>query len=425
MDKQGLIIGIDYTSEYCQACYYSIRHGCPESVSSGTEAMRYLIPTAICYNKEGNEWLIGEQAVEFCKNTGTYLFTDLLNCVFTNEKCYIDDMEYSFKQLLAVYLGKIIEMTQLATSVMNIENVTVNLRNIDHDIKQTIHECFEMLRLPASKVKLQSCAESFAYYVINEDKSLWENGAQLFDFSREGFFEKQLSLRKGPKGEDFVYVYENEHSDDFSMEGLNNYAYADAMDDKLDILFEEVINENQISSVYFTGEGFDELWFARTLQDVSECTRAFKGNNLYAKGACLSGVRRSNPEVRDLDIICDGRTKATIAIEASYKGGNCIINLSKAPIDWFDAGIVSDFIVDDIDSVRFYVTSLVSQERTYVDFDISEFPKRPNKTTRIEIEIKYLNDCECEITIEDKGFGDFYKASGVKVIKRLNMEGYV
>jgi len=424
MEKQGLVIGIDYTSEYCQACYYSVRHGCPESVSSGTEAMRYLIPTAICYNKDDNEWLIGEAAVEYSKATGIYLFRDLLNSVFTKEKCYIYDREYTFVQLLAVFIGKIIELTQITTSVMSIESVTINLREINYDIKKTFHECFEMLRLPASKVKLQSCAESFAYYVTNEDPKLWEHGALLFDFSRDGFFEKQLSVRKGPRGENFVYVYENEHNNDFSFEGLSNYAYADGMDEKLDMLFDGAITESQISSVYFTGEGFDELWFAKTLQDVSENARAFKGNNLYAKGACLSGVRRLNPNVRDLEIICDGRTKATIAVEASYKGGSCIINLSKAPVDWFDAGIVSDFIVDDIGSVRFYVTSLVSQERTYVDFDLSSFPRRPNKTTRVEIEIKYINDCECEITIKDKGFGDFYKASDAKVVKRLNMEGY-
>ena len=423
MEKQGLIIGIDYTKEYCQACYYSYRHNQPESVASGTETMRYLIPTALTFDRSNEEWLIGQAAIDYAKRTGEYLFEDLLDNCFLNEKCYINEKEYSYTQLLAVYFGKIIELTQVTTSIMSIENITVNLREINYDIRSTLYEVFRLLKLPTDKIKLQSCAESFVYYVLEEDRSIWEKGAQLFDFSRDGFFEKQLSVQKGPEG-DLVYVFEKTH-EEFSYQGLENYSYVDHLDEKLKELIQEILQENPISSVYFTGEGFNELWFVKTLQEVSERARAFKGNNLYAKGACLAGFRRADETLKDYNIICDGRTKATISVEAVYKGSPCILNLSKAPVDYYDAGLVTDFILDNVTSIRFYVTSLVSRERTFVDFDLSSFPERPNKTTRVEITIHYFNDCECEISVTDKGFGEFFKGSGEKVVKRLNMEGYV
>ncbi len=423
MSKQGLIIGIDYTSEYCQACYYSRRHECPESIVSGTEEMRYRIPTALSFDSDNRKWLIGQAAIDYAKEKEEYLFQDLLANVAEKEKCIINNQEYTYIQLLAIYFGKLIELIQLTTSVMAVENITINLRRIDHEVKQTILDAFALLKLPASKIKLQSCAESFAYYVLNEEKELWEKGAQLFDFSADGFFEKQLSVQKGAENEEYVYIYEDEHNDGFFIS--DNEASREQMDEKLDSLFLEVIDENPVSSVFFIGEGFEEIWFEKTLKDISENTRAFKGNNLYAKGACLAGLRRSKKGLKDLSIVCDGRTKVTIAIEARYKGSMSIINLSKASVDWFDAGVVSDFIIDNIKVIRFYITSMVSKERTFVDFDISEFPQRPNKTTRIEIEIRYLNDCECEISIKDKGFGEFFPASDLKIAKRLNMEGYV
>lgn len=423
MEKKGLIIGIDYTSEYCQACYYSRKHQCPESVFAGTEEMRYRMPTALSFDMEKGSWLIGQAALDYATEKGEYLFQDLLANVAEREKCIINNREYTYTQLLAIYFGELIKIVQLATSVMAVENITINLRHIDHEIKKTIQEAFAMLKVPASKIKLQSCAESFAYYMTSEKRELWENGAQLFDFSAEGFFEKQLSLQKGADNEEVVYVFEDEHSDDFILS--DNEARNEMMDEKLDRLFFEVFDENPVSSVFFVGDGFEELWFEKTLQDISENTRAFKGNNLYAKGACLAGLRRSTKEVKDLTIICNGRTKVTIAVEARYKGSMSIINLSKASVDWFDAGEVSDFIVDNIKVIRFYITSLISKERTFVDFDISKFPQRPNKATRIEIEIHYLNDCECEISIRDKGFGEFFPASDAKIVKRLSMEGYV
>ncbi len=423
MDKQGLIIGIDYTSEYCQACYYSRRHQCPESIVSGTEEMRYRIPTALSFDQEAHKWLIGQAAIDYAKEKEEYLFEDLLANVAERETCIVDNREYTYTQLLAIFFGKIIELVQLTTSIMAVENITVNLRTIDHEIKKTVVEAFSLLRLPASKIKLQSCAESFAYFMLNENKELWEKGAQLFDFSSEGFYEKQLSLQKGADNEEYVYVYEDEHNDEFTYG--ENESVQELMDEKLDTLFAEVFDENQVSSVFFVGDGFEELWFEKTLHDISENTRAFKGNNLYAKGACLAGLRKSRKDLKDLTIICDGRTKVTIAVEARYKGSMSIINLSRASVDWFDAGVVSDFILDNIKVIRFYITSLVSKERTYVDFDLSEFPQRPNKATRIEIEIRYLNDCECEISVKDKGFGEFFPASDTKIVKRLNMEGYV
>ena len=74
MEKQGLIIGIDYTKEYCQASYYSYRHNQPESVASGTETMRYLIPTALTFDKSNEEWLIGQAAIDYAKKTGCNRF---------------------------------------------------------------------------------------------------------------------------------------------------------------------------------------------------------------------------------------------------------------------------------------------------------------------------------------------------------------
>ncbi|MBR3245810.1 MAG: hypothetical protein IKF90_24410 [Parasporobacterium sp.] len=418
MEKRGLIIGIDYTGKYCQASYYSRRHRCPESISYGGESVRYLIPTALCYNHETSDWLIGQPAIDYAEKTGEGLYRNFLENVFLGNLCYINGQEYTYTQLLAVFTGKIIELMQIATSIMGVQNITINLRRVTLEIKKTFEDVFRLLRLPVEKLKLQNCAESFAYYVLDEDPEIWEKGTILFDFSPDGFYEKILTVTRGTK-ERLVYISERNHVGDYSMRDMGNEVLMDQMDERLKTLYEEIISESSISSVYFTGEGFQNIWFPKALRRVSEENRAFKGNNLYAKGACLAGLMRSE-ENKDYNIICSGRTKFTISVETKHKGEPLLLNLCRAPRDWFDSGMKMDFILDRPEFVRFYLTSILSGKRSIFDIDVSEIPLRPTKATRIEIEIRYFSENECEITIRDKGFGELFPSSGFEVTKQID-----
>ena len=109
MGRQGLIIGIDNTNEYCQACYYSAKHGRPESISDGTEVMRYLIPTSLCYNSETNTWLTGSAAQEYAQSTGTYLFRDFLGKMLTGDIVNVGEKVYKYEDLLDIFTKLFLE----------------------------------------------------------------------------------------------------------------------------------------------------------------------------------------------------------------------------------------------------------------------------------------------------------------------------
>lgn len=424
MKKPGLIIGIDYTDKYCQACYFSYRHNRPESISTGEEALRYLFPTALCFNDETKSWVIGKNAIDYAENNKTILFKDLLENALNNEACYINEFEYSYTQLIAVYLGKLIEHIQIATSVMNIENITINMRDINHENKQVMLDAFEHLKISNSKVKLQTCSESYAYFVLNEKADFWHDGSLLFEFSESGFFQKELSVTK-QNGDTYVYITENDCSEDFTMKNLGGYNGPGLMDSKFLLLYDNLISQGSVSSVFLTGQGFENIWFPNTLQEISNTTRVFRGNILYAKGACLAGFRRAYSDEEDYKIICEGRTTVNISTTVRHNGVEMLINLSKAAVDWFDAGSKTEFILDDTRTIVFYIRSLISRQRASVEFDLENFPKRPNKTTRVEVEIRYEGPTQCVIAVRDLGFGEFYPSSNNSVVKSINLEGYI
>ena len=48
-----------------------------------------------------------------------------------------------------------------------------------------------------------------------------------------------------------------------------------------------------------------------------------------------------------------------------------------------------------------------------VKVDLSDFPERPNKTTRVAITLAYVNENQCDVMVEDLGFGDFFRGTGM------------
>lgn len=420
MIKQGLIIGIDYTNEFCQICYYSMRHNRPESVTTGADIMRYLIPTALSYEADNRRWLVGNAAYENSQLTGSPLYTDFLDNSMSKESITLGEESFEYRELFAIFIGKLIEMAKAQTVDQKIYNVTICLRKITSEIKECVLDVFDLIGIEKKQVKLLDPAECFAYFALNEDSRLWAQGTLLFDFSAEGFYIRLLRLA-GSKGKEMITIEEDNRNFDFSERGLDNNNEMTIMDNKLSKLFDEIYSELPVSSVYFAGSGFEELWFSGTLEMISEKIRAFKGNNIYVKGACLAGYR-DMAEQKDFPIICDIRTKNRISIDVKSGGERKPFTLSEIATSWHDAGGKMDLIVDNTSWITFKITSPFTEEVRTIDFDLEEFPGRPNKATRIEVLVRYNNKKQCEIRVKDKGFGEFFESSGKEMSKIIDLE---
>ena len=55
---------------------------------------------------------------------------------------------------------------------------------------------------------------------------------------------------------------------------------------------EGVFDKRIVSSVFLTGEGFENNWYPTSLRVLCNGRRAFIGNNLYSKGACYTAYRK-------------------------------------------------------------------------------------------------------------------------------------
>ncbi len=130
-------------------------------------------------------------------------------------------------------------------------------------------------------------------------------------------------------------------------------------------------------------------------------------------------------EAGKYQFVCSGRTLINIELNVIRNGRELPLLLSGAGTNWYEAGARIECIPDNTRKIIFSVSSSINKVKRELIFDLEEFPERPNKNTRLEIALSYKNDRQCMIVITDKGFGEFFPASGKTLKQVLNIEDYL
>jgi hypothetical protein len=148
--------------------------------------------------------------------------------------------------------------------------------------------------------------------------------------------------------------------------------------------------------------------------------RAFKGKNLYSKGACYAAMVRSDIQSWQYVYMGENVMKENIFLKVINHGTLDFYTLITAGENWYETEGKCDVILDGEPEVNFWIQPPHSREARIENIKLADLPERPSRTTRLSITVKPVSDKRVHITIRDLGFGDIYKSSG-KVFE-YNME---
>ena len=130
----------------------------------------------------------------------------------------------------------------------------------------------------------------------------------------------------------------------------------------------------------------------KTLTYLCAGRRVFLGQNLYANGACLLGIHPI--ELMDEGmILMDGPDMVyhTVGVITTEAGKPQYVPITSIGREWYNTK---------------------ENEIEGAACDIKGLPKRPPKTTRIRIEVRFTSSVEGVILLKDMGFGEMFPATG-------------
>lgn len=419
---EGLILGIDLCDDYSQISCFSSRMTEPEPVyyqpEDENKKENVLIPMVVCKKKGKDEWLIGEEA---CR---TALFNDgttvdkLVKMIHDDKFATIEGVRYSAGELMRRYLEKLLLLPKAQYGTDEIRSVVFTVQTLDGRFIDCLVRTAEACGIDRSAVHVVSHTESFVYHTISQKKDVWANLTSLFDLTDEGLHYYEMKVIRGCVPQ-MIEASHEKMQEGFRLDVLDNPNGARLGDTILTSCADRMLHKKVVSAVLLSGRVFPSIDWAPDFKKAV-CTRrkVYYVPQIFAIGAAyLAYDALQETSAYPFICSCEGRISSTVSLQAVYEGRKEQVILASAGSNWYEARSSIDLIPDDMEELEFTITPAGSRRVEKVNISLAELPKRPNKTTRIEVIVSFTSEKCMTVRVVDLGFGDLYPASDT-VIRR-------
>lgn len=407
---RDLIIGIDFGKEVSQICYYDRKTEEPDFVSMQVGAEQYEIPTLLCRRLEQGDYCVGSEAEYFAREHGGVLVRDLYEISGRRSSVQVSDDRKEPYELVALYLRGMLKFLGVMDLAANTRCLGICVPELSAIRVENLKKACEHLGFPKEACVFLDYNESFYYYVLTQKRELWNRNVAWLTFTPRDVTLRKLLLFPGEK---LTLV----KLDDPASTQLPKEP--ELRDQALESFLKRNLKGDPFSSIHMNGDGFDPSWAKESLKILCfQRRKVFFGNNLFARGACMAGVdRKEKKNLRFFRYLSEDLVTTDIGMEMRVMGSPTYYPLIESGKNWYECSGSCELILDDMEELVFTVAKM-GQEKQKMSMKLPGLPKRPNKTTRLSLELSYTSCGECQIQVRDLGFGELYPSSG-KVWKEV------
>ena len=397
----GLLVGIDLCDEYTQI-------HCPE------EEKLWTIPTVICRNKNVDEWYVGEEACAHMLKGDSINVDKLVNLAMRDGTATPAEVRYEGKELLFLFLERVLRLPKEEYQKQEIGQLVIAVKKLEPKLNRMLRELAVRMGILADRVQVISHSESYIYYTLSQKKEIWTNTVGMVDVSEVGLRYYEMKVQRGMKKVTVVAEYE-ELEEGFSLDILKSSSGSRLADRILTACAERLMARKAYSAIFLTGRGFaSQNWAEGLMKFLCSKRKVFVEEGLFARGAACRAAEESK-ESAAFTCICDGRLKTTVSMNVLHRGQETMVTVAAAGDCWYDRVSVIDVIPDRQSSVDFIVTAVDSKKKKRISIPLEGFPRRPERTTRVQIRVLFLDEKTMEVTLKDRGFGELFPASDAQI----------
>ena len=402
---RDLIIGIDIGKEYTQICYYDRKAEEARSLSMKVGASQYEAPGCICYRTDHGDYCVGLEAEYFAREKGGIMIDDVYGICEKSDSVLVEGQELAPWEILAQFLQGMLKFLGVAELVKNTKCVAVTLPGLTEIQVENFQKAFEIIGFPHEKYMLLDYGESFYYYVLSQKRETWNRSVGWYAFTPENVSFRKMTMNGATKP--VTVKLEEAVETELPAEGQER-------DSEFGKFVQKTLGRDLFSSIQITGDGFSQDWAEQSVRLLCyQKRKVFYGNNLFAKGACAAGKEKTeNKALKGYRFLSDSLVMADVGMEMRVMGSPTYYPLIEAGNNWYDSKASCEFILDDTEELVFIVSTYHRPEKRRVGMMLPGIPLRPDKTTRLRLELQYVSSTECKVTVTDLGFGEMFPSSG-------------
>jgi len=416
---QKFYLGMDVCAESTQLSYFNQQTKEPESICQLNTVDTYLLPNVAFFGAESKKWYVGSEALEHrFHQEGTYL-EQVVEKLEATERMELAETSYSYEDILLIILkGHIMDFLNRYEDA-EIERLVVTVYRYSNALFRVLHMLQDELGLYGDKFFIIGHTSAYLHFVFQQPESLRNNSVGLFDYGPEGldFYRVDIARRSNPQ---VVTVIHKDYRE--QMGYYRPYNSQQELDQRSPEAVQEVLKEAYMSSVYLTGIGFMELWANASQNALCNGRRVFVGQNIYTKGACYAAYIGSNVINPNKYIVnAEDMVHSDVGI-LSGDAANTFIPIARGGREWYNMRGKIHVCLDDTNRVEILYKNHYNQEAMREIIEIHGLPTRPNKTTRLSLEVEMYSGSRGAVVIRDEGFGKLYPTTNKVYRKEFVLE---
>ena len=416
LPEKKYLLGIDLSETFCQISYLNTRRLTagmdPHTFSMAARGEEFNIPMAAFRDPGTGSWSFGNEALQKSAEAEREPMTHLMAAAGQEEgkeenlQILIDYLQYCFSLLSVEVTAEEIEALTFTTEVCDRKNVEI--------LRTAADRLFPGL----DKVAFEEHLKSFYHYVLTQDEEQRRQSVLLLDgWSGNELVLYSLSFNKKTRP---IVCFPQE----LRLE-IPTDADAASKDSILCSAVRQLMQENEYSAAYLTGEALGGGWMKDSLNLICRGRRAFQGDTLYSKGAADSTMAACglSSKADKYFYLSKDALRCNIGMECLKKGRPVYQALLDAGADWYDAAAQIDILLEDGDEIVFMETSVDRGNEREITVKLENMPKRPRAATRLRIRLSMTAADRMRLEAEDLGFGEIFPSTGMKWEQEIVING--
>lgn len=398
-------IGMDLCSDFTQLSYYNDIKREPESVSQLNNKETYLMPNILFYSTDTEHWYVGGEASEARFSENGTVVDGIFENLSSDEVLTIAGKEYNYKELFKMMVKLHIDSFLYRYEAAEVKKLVISVDDYSPLIFQLLEGLHAELGIDKESVEITSHLDSGLYYIFNQPSELWNNSVALYDYSADGlnYYRIDISKNKDPKT---INVIHEDYTSQMSLSKFGNDTY------QMDLDFSKIAEyegkKTYISAVFLTGVGFSNKWMKKSTNVLCQGRRVFVGQNIYTKGACYRAVGGEYKAFYD-DFFVETKENVLSDIGITLDDeADTFVPIITGGKQWYNTHGKLNVILDDTDSITIIYRNHKTGEEKRETVRIHGLPKRPNKTTKVSLEVEFDSPHEGAVIVRDLGFGKLY-----------------
>lgn len=405
MKDERILAGMDVCTDHTQITYFSNRSASPESLAHNPCEEQYLIPTRLALKIKKHEWIIGEDVGKAIEEdpSDVYEVKDLLLTTAKGQPVEINGETFESAHILQLFLRRVFLVLRSYNPYVSVKYVVFTSDVVSPEFSVVMHDALERFGIKRDRYSFISHEEALINYTIHQRRELWLNETALFELDENGLHALFLSINRdtSPMAAD---IEKKELPDLKALDVSTDPVRAGGT---FETLAETAMADRSISTIYAVGRGFITDFADKALGALSSGRHVFRGQNLFAKGACYVAHSKSRGESEKFIYFDDNRIRTGISLIADVNGRQEDVVLIEPARLWYEAGCEKDIIVQDADELSFQKKDFVTKkiERRFISLTGLESGK--DGITRLRISVSFKDRDTCIIRVRDLGFGTF------------------